>query len=122
MDYLVTKGLGVKGTTIYATMMPDNPDDLVVVSEYSGRRPEGALGSATPLARFPRVQVMVRSGRYVTARQKAEDVFLALTPVANQQVGGTRVNSIWPLQEPALLETDENGRSVIVFNVEIDRA
>lgn len=122
LDFLAAQNLGTKGVDIFATTMPDDPDAIIQVSEYSGRRPEGVLGSPVPIARFPRVQIMVRDSRYVTARARAESVYQLLAPVANQQMGGTRINSIWPLQEPALLENDENGRSIMVFNVEIDRA
>lgn len=121
LDYLQAKNVGVQNKTLWATTMPETPDALVVISQYGGRSPDGELGAANPVVKYPRIQVRNRALKYTDAEAKAREVYRAMTSVVNQDLGGHWYLNIWPIQDPAMLEQDENHRAIFFCNYEVQR-
>jgi hypothetical protein len=117
--YLQAQGYGTTGTSIFGSYMPDAPDSLVVLYEYGGGEPKRTFTGTYHEA--PRVQVNVRDTTYASARARAQLIWNALDSVVETTLSGNWYNAITPLQPPFLLERDSKQRSIVTFNVSIDR-
>jgi hypothetical protein len=112
------------GDEIFASSMPNEPDEAVCVYEYPGMAPTFVQGSAAIDLEHPRVQCVFRGeqGDYETPRDTAETAYRYLAGVANQSLSSTRYLNIMPLQSPFSLGPDGNGRPRVAFNLQIDKA
>lgn len=130
---LVTAGVGVLGSTIFAggLGLPDLPNGdpsggIVAVGDpYGGLDSVRVMGSgpSAPALERPRVQVLARGATYVEARTKALAALAALDWYGPGDVDGRHYENIEAVQRPPfLLEVDQNGRFVFAFNAAITRA
>lgn len=112
-QYLVAEGLAQAiGQDIYLNYSPDSPNNVIVLTEYSG---QGFLGYGSLLRR---VQVLVRDVDYQQSRQKAwsiynafikEDQFIIHLPDRYLISSAT--------QTPTPLMVDDKERQTFVFNL-----
>lgn len=112
-EYLASLGLvnfdpsGITGDC-YIDVVPTTPDNVIVISGYSGPPPDPKLGYDTP-----NIQVRARAGRDPRdARGRMEDIFAALHNLHHVTLpGGTYAVYCFALQsDPAPLGPDANGR------------
>lgn len=113
-----------EGTDLFKGLIPEEPDECVVLREYPGTLGRYTFGVIGVTTEAPRVQIVCRGARedYATPRDTAETIYQALSAVANQSLSSTRYLSVTPLQPPFPLGTDANARVSIVFNVAIEKA
>jgi hypothetical protein len=121
IEYLTHKGV-VAGDAIdcFRDVMPDEPDKVISLYEYSGR------GTTTGVGAVDRsVQIVVRSGRDDPdwARVKAWEIFNELdTPEdrvldTREIYNGTRWAVLYARQTPFKVEVDQSGRVKYGFNM-----
>lgn len=115
--FLQEQGYGTLGTNIFLTF-PNLPDDAISVSEYPGEPPVHVRGRKEPSMERPRVQVLVRSKSYRTARARAERIFRLLNGYSGP-VSGVGYALISAVQSPFFLSQDEGGRYRIVANYSV---
>jgi hypothetical protein len=95
------------GSTLYLSMLPETPDDVVAVIEDSGMSPLFTHGAANlPKIERPGVQIIVRNRSYATGRSLSNDIWRLLSQVANQSIGGTLYHRIEPVASPAVYNRD----------------
>lgn len=115
---LESAGVGsVAALTLVGGILPDQPDQLVSLIDYTGIPPQRTHDQRAILG--PRVQVRARARDYPTAQSLALQAADALTPQVNQLVNGTRYQSIDRLQDPFFLQRDEKDRVVFAFNLQV---
>lgn len=112
-DYLVTLGLGVKGTTLFGGNLPATPDTLTALFEHPGHDPELAMGRIAQ--DVVNLQVLTRALKSVDARTKAfaiRDALYAfnMLPLASRVLNGVQYHSIIPRSAPFPVGLDENNR------------
>lgn len=120
-DYLQSLGFGVQNTDLFLGILPDGPDELIVLTQYYGNAPEYIQERMLPNAESLQLQVVIRSRRYEVAEAKAYRVWRALASVTNQTLGGTKYRSIKPNGSPALLSYDASERVRIFFNATVEK-
>lgn len=115
----------VVGTNVFKGYMPETPNTAITVYENPGLAPEWALGGSAPIRERPRIQVIVRSTSYQTARSHAETVHKKLDRGA---INSTSVSSSGPrylriaaAQQPFPLARDANERIRIACNYDIEK-
>lgn len=120
--FLASHGHGTVGTNIFKGLMPDDPDTVIAVFEYSGGEPAQTLGLNTAVVyeRYS-LQVVSRDTDYVGARDAARAVFATLQTVANETVNGTRFIRIEPRQSPFMQGRDGKRRVLFACNYSVER-
>ena len=121
--YLESQSVGTRGTTLFTAIMPDTPDELVVIYENPGMMPSRSH-STNPNLEHPQLGIWVRGttdGDYVGPRQKAQDAYNALVLIRNQTLSATLYLDVMPMQQPFLLERDDNQRAIIGFNAAVTK-
>jgi hypothetical protein len=113
--YLITKGKATAlGTDVFLDARPSSPDNIIVISEYAGE-PSGIMDD---LSR--RIQVLVRNGSYESCRSNIWEIYNLLNNPDDRAItAGDRKGWFRALQSPFKLRTDENGRTLFVFNLEV---
>ena len=112
----------VRTGAVYQGWLPDNAASCcVVLHEVGGMAPEHAMstGPGVAVCERPRVQVWVQSETYQAARYTADRAYKKLDGLKDTTLNGVRYHWIVATQPPAFLKEDENGRKVIIFNVDI---
>lgn len=123
--YLEDNGIGTRGTDIFFSYEPDEPDTLIVINETGGTRPQHVFSSSAPAWENPRIQVVCRSTDFTIARNKADDIYKILVNVKNQTLAPTSSASgalyfrIDAVQSPFSLPQDENKRRRVVCNYDV---
>lgn len=117
-DQGIASSSGDDGWVLMKSMLPDSStlqDKIVALIEVLGEAPDGY----TELDR-PHFQVLVRgdpitqvSSSYEEARAKAEEIKIDLHTLAPITLSGRYFPAIWALQDPFLLEYDQNDRPVL---------
>lgn len=119
--YLQTVGFGDLGENLFIDYFPSDPDALVAVFSGVGNQPSHGMGNYTQL-RNPTIQVFVRGGssgdEHIAAKTKAEAIFRLLDTV-NLTIGDVTLLHIAPVDEPHLIEHDENDRPTYSINFEL---
>lgn len=129
-SFLATAGLGSVGASIFKGTLPDVPGTAIGLIEYAGApvyRRFGGDNQGT-LAELPRVQALVRSTDYPTARAKAQAVVAAcdwLGPrtLSASSGGSAAYATLEVLQRPPIfLGYDGNDRVRFAVNLQATRA
>lgn len=117
-DQGIASSSGDDGWVLMKSLLPDSnqlQDKVVALIEVPGDAPD----AATELDR-PHFQVLVRgdpittvSSAYEEARAKAEEIKIDLHAITPGSLSGRHFPAIWALQDPFLLEYDQNDRPVI---------
>lgn len=114
--YLATSGVGTVGTNIVKGFIPNAPDSIVALYEYSGFPPD-----KTANIESPQVQVRVRGTDYNTARGKAIAVETALHGLWETTISGHRYLYIYANGSASFLRRDANNRTEFVQNYTVIR-
>ena len=117
-DQGIASSSGDDGWVLMKSMLPDSSalqDKLVALIEVLGEPPD----AYTELDK-PHFQVLVRgdpitqvSSSYEEARAKAEEIKIDLHTLAPVTLSGRYYAALWALQDPFLLEYDQNDRPVL---------
>lgn len=130
-SFMATAGLGSVGASIFKGTLPDVAGTAIGLVEYGGAPPLRRAGGDNQgtLAELPRVQALVRSTDYQTARATAQAVVAACdwlgprTLTASSGGSGTAYAAIEVLQRPPLfLGYDANDRVRFAVNIQATRA
>lgn len=122
-DVLSSGGLGTVGTTIFCAGLPWTPDAAIGILETPGY---GAIhtmstGPGHAVMVRPRAQVTFRDTDYASARLTAWKAWALLDGQPERTINGVAYHYITAVQEPGLLEFDENDRPVFVMNLDVMR-
>lgn len=120
-ELLESRGIGVRGETLFLSTRPDDPDELICVFQYRGRPPEYVQESYMPIAEYPQIQIVTRSYDPERAEELAYKAWRAIAAITNATLSGTRYRSIRPDASPALLGRDASERILFVFNAAVDK-
>ena len=116
------------GTNLTKGFMPDSapaPDTIATLYETGGLAPTYTFSSGTkPTVVFehPRLQAIVRSTSYQTARTLAETVYTTLDGIAQTRLPGSTgplYLDITAVQAPFSIGRDENGRHLVSINFDV---
>jgi len=113
-NYLQVQGIGTLGTNIFLGMIPDKPDNCIVLFEYAGSPPDLYWNGE-----YPGLQVRVRNKSYAAARTKIGEVMEKLHGLHEQTLSGTRYLLIKARGSPEILKRDNNNRVELFVNFEI---
>jgi hypothetical protein len=116
--YIAAQGLGTLGTSLFLGRLPPTPDSVIALRESGGPPPINTFDASYER---PSLQVLVRGSAYTSARLQAERLYQALTTVANTAISGVWYIHVTPDGPPTLLEHDESGRPILVFNLEVEK-
>lgn len=112
--YLITNGIG-SDSSIKLDNKPEDPDDVIVLSEYPGNPINFGEASVDR-----NVQIIVRN----TSRGDAHDIcwsifnlFEIVTDTRIHDLTSTRFAIIYSKQAPYKMGVDEKGRYMYVFNM-----
>lgn len=114
--YLASRGLGVRGSTIFRGYLPPQPAECLGIFAIGG-----AAADLTGNIDNPSIQVLVRAATYDAAESKAYDVFNTLHALTETVINGTRYLLIEALQDPISLGQDEGGNYLFSLNFRIMR-
>jgi len=115
---IAAHGLGTLGTSLFLGRLPPTPDSVIALRESGGPPPINTFDASYER---PTLQVLVRGSVYPTARLHAERLYQALMTVANTSINGVWYIHATPDGPPTLLEHDETGRPILVFNLEVEK-
>lgn len=112
-------GLGLTfGTNFFASLMPDTPNQVVVVDEFAGPAPDWVFSEPLPGIEETHYQIISRDveANYAANQTTIQNIYRVVTAVAGVQIGGT--NYLWwePLHPPAFMGRDQNRRILHVLN------
>lgn len=116
-----TEGVATYGTNLFTGSRPDQPDTVLVLTNYQGpaNRLHGDKG--IPVDERLAVQVMARAVGYDDAAALAEQAYDALQFRHATLNSGRRYAWSIAQQYPAPVGRDQNGRVLISFNLRLRR-
>jgi len=117
--YLELNGIGTLAVDLFLHVAPDKPDDQILLAEYASDEPEWIQDSPKVDYENPRIQLSVRSMRPETGRLICERAYQLLMQVERQTLSGTRYLWVKPMDSPAMVGRDENGRFLSVVNFRV---
>lgn len=110
------------GTNFYVSLMtddpiPEQPDDVVVITETPGVAPEWTMGSTLPAIEEVNVQVISRMNEtnYLNNETRIWAIYRTCSAVTNQTINGTLYLWWEPLHTPAFMHRDQKNRIYHVF-------
>ena len=119
-DRLSTQGVATTGTDLFKATMPSTPDELLAMFQYGGPAPVHAM-TKKAVAEEPHMQVLGRAARPDTALKRVQDVYTELDGLGPVTINGVKYLSMYALQPPFFLNTDETGRYVFAVNFAVTR-
>lgn len=128
--YLQAEGLGTLGTNLFLGSMPvdapdaTTPDAMTALIETPGFPAIYVHDVVPPSREAPVVQIMTRGAPYdyATARQWAQDIFVALGSIRNQTLSGTFYLGVQPIQSVFKLRDDDYSRPIMTCQFRCDKA
>lgn len=123
-DYLSSGDIGVIGSTLFKTFLPDAPDACVAVLATGGMAPAHAMGAGPggAQAERPNIQVLARDARPDAADFMARKAFFLLDKLGSRTINGVSYLGVFALQSPFPLPRDATARSIVACNYQILRA
>lgn len=119
---------GPAGLAIQPGKMQDSPDRAVALLDYDAGPSKDPDGKGRPVLQALAVQVITRGARRdgaAAARRLAGEVHAALIGrherLPDPAAGPWHYDWIQSIQHPYYLGDDENGRPLVVFNLDIQR-
>jgi hypothetical protein len=98
---------------------PSSPPDCVTIRDTSGRPPW--IGLTDKGYDYPAIQITVRSSHYLKGYNLALKIKDALHGRAHEAWNGSTYELIQAMNDPALLDWDDNNRAVFFINFNIQR-
>ena len=118
-DMLVA-GLGyVFGTNLFISQEPSSPSNCITIFDTSSSPHD--LGLTATGYRYDSIQIRVRNKDYTTGMGIAEDIIGSLHGRAQETWNETLYTVIICSSGPAMLDKDDNSRSRIVVNFNLQR-
>lgn len=113
-EKLATDGVGVVGTSIFLSYMPDSPDSVVVIFEARGSGPQHTFGAGVLAFERPAIRVLCRAGRndYPASRALALLVRASLGSIRKEVISGVNFMCVEPSSEPYPVRMDDKERSM----------
>jgi len=109
-------------TNLFVGKEPASPDNCVTVFDIPGDAPLLTLTGKGGIAYYqPSVQVRVRNNSYLTGWELIHDIQEYLHGINGESEGGTEYLLIKGVDEPALLDRDENDRARFVATFSVHR-
>lgn len=121
-DHLVT-ALGLtKGTDLFMNWRPEDPDEIIVISDYSQDAPIDTMKQAVPLAERPRIQLLARDEpmNVVECEARCRAAYEVLCAILGTTIGGSTY-TFTPMQAPTMMGRDEQQRVLYVANFQTVR-
>jgi len=121
-DILVAESaLGLTfGTDLFIGMEPTSPDNCVTIFDTPGGTPDLTLGNDSSYG-YPHLQIQIRNRSYPTGWSLAFDIKNCLHGRGPETWNGSLYTVIRCLNEPFLLDRDENNRARFIVNLEAQR-
>lgn len=113
-NYLEEKSIGVKGTDLFITFMPDHVDDCISLFERSGFPPDLHCN-----VEYPVLEVRVRAKKHEDAAVKIRRIIHYLHGLYEQVLSGTRYLLIRAHGSPEAMERNEGKRVELVVRFEV---
>jgi len=113
--YLEDNEIGTLKTDLFKAYLPSEPDDIVVVYDTGGFKPDVYLPTG-----LPTFQVYVRSVNYTTGKAKVDEIVALVNRKANLQLvdDGVYFYYLTLMSEPVHIGRDSNERDEFSINVE----
>ena len=115
--------VGEVGKSIFANARPSTPDKIVSFTQTPGIAPSLTMGGGGTVVRNPSVQMVLRGG----VREPFADVYgriVALHETIEEMVdvtlNGTRYIAVSPIDEPVLIERDDQKRLLFATNYNLN--
>lgn len=116
VDILSDAGLGLTtADNLFAGEYPDKPDQIVMVSDAPGNTPD------IHGYRKPAVQVLVRSNKYDTGWDLANDIAVYLHASYGYKYDGVYYTGIWMSTDVERIGRDDKQRHLFAVNFEVQR-
>lgn len=119
-EYLEDQSIGTVGTDIIMSNVLDTPDNIVVVRDTGGAKPDAYIPTGVP-----DFQIYVRNKRYATGKALIDSIAELLHRVANTTLiaGGKYFYYIVMATEVLPIGRDDKGRSEfsVNFNTKVKR-
>lgn len=123
--YLDTVLTETAGSTLFEGPAPEQPDDLLALTQYDSLEAEDRIMAASGVdqqAVWPvMVQVMARNALKASAEARCRAVFDALDNLGPVSLGGVTYHSIEAAGEPFNLGQDPNGRWRWACNFRVEK-
>lgn len=113
-EYLEDQTIGTVGTDIFVGIMPNTPDDCIVIWPYAGQPPDIIWDGE-----YPSINVKVRNTAQDTGWTKIYSIMKALHKLTNTTIESTLYHRIEAMGSPAYLERDQNNRYIFNINFSI---
>ena len=112
--YLEDNEIGTLKTDLFKAYLPSEPDDIVVVYDTGGFKPDVYLPTG-----LPTFQVYVRSVNYTTGKAKVDEIVALVNRKANLQLvdDGVYFYYLTLMSEPVHIGRDSNERDEFSINV-----
>jgi hypothetical protein len=114
--YCASQGIGMVGTNLFYSFLPDAPDDCITIFDTGGWEKDPDFPRTDPTFQF-----MFRGANYDSAQALIEDVkalFMSENiPKKCFSIGSDYIHLVQPMQATAFyLGRDENGRDKFTWN------
>lgn len=112
---LQTDGVGTLATDIFLSVMPDEPDNCILIVEDNGVGPTQVFGSSSYAIQRPRIRVFCRAARndYPAARAKAVLTRASLGAIRNSTIDGVSFLSVLATSDFYPVGRDGDDRPVV---------
>ena len=120
-DMLEAGGLGlIYKTNLWIAKEPTTPDDVVTLFDTPGFPPERTIDNENWYYRSS-IQVWIRNNDYQTGMDLARNIMVSLHGRANSTWNDTLYTVITAMGEPVPLARDEDNRTIIIINFNLQR-
>ena len=117
-----TLSKGTLGSNVFCNFMPDVPKDCIAVYQYGGDPSLKGHGGGAGSLETARLQINVRNDQAQTAEETCYDIYKSLDNLAaNVTINSVVYTWLHPLQPPFILEREQGGGKLFVFNMEAQR-
>ena len=110
----------VFATNLFIGREPATPDNCVIVFDIPGESPLLNLDGSGDYY-YPGVQVRVRDNDYLTGWDLIHNILVLLHGIHNEVWNGTTYELIEAVDDPFLLDWDENNRARFIVDFKIQR-
>lgn len=94
--------------------LPDEPHNVVVITQYGGSQPDRALGKKKATVKYPTVQILVRNTSYFNGVAKIQEIEDKLVGYKDD-----KILQIIQIGDRIGLGRDSDGNQVFTVNFEI---
>lgn len=108
--WLETRGLGTRGVDIFDTLVRDEPDDAILISEGGGTGADRSLDGAVNLNQGVIIIVRAAPARFQEGYDLAHEIYKALIDLTNTAIDGRRYIGTNPLGDVSHIGRDERDR------------